>query len=361
MSEELLRLPAEQLFQKEIDALIAAEKNPVPTGWRMSPQSVKTYICGGKVGKTVITPKYIGHERLVEIAISTLVTDRALLLIGEPGTAKSWLSEHLTAAINGDSTKVIQGTAGTTEEQIKYSWNYAMLIAQGPSHEAMLKSPIFNAMETGTIARVEEISRCASEVQDALISILSEKRISVPELAVEVAAKKGFSVIATANTRDKGVNEMSAALKRRFNIVVLPAPANLDSEMEIVRTRVTQLSENLDLNAKQPADDVVEKVCTIFRELRCGETLDRTQKVKGTSGVLSTAEAISLLCNSMALAGSFGRGTITNEDLAAALQGAVIKDEDKDHVAWKEYLENVMKKRGSEWLGLYKACKELTV
>ena len=359
MSEEILRLPAEKLFQKEIDALIAAEKNPVPTGWRMSPQSVKTYICGGKVGKTEITPKYIGHERLVEIAISTLVTDRALLLIGEPGTAKSWLSEHLTAAINGDSTKVIQGTAGTTEEQIKYSWNYAMLIAQGPSHEAMLKSPVFNAMETGTIARVEEISRCASEVQDAWISILSEKRISVPELAVEVAAKKGFSVIATANTRDKGVNEMSAALKRRFNIVVLPAPADLDSEMEIVRTRVTQLSENLDLNAKQPADDVVEKVCTIFRELRCGETLDRTQKVKGTSGVLSTAEAISLLCNSMALAGSFGNGTVANEDLAAALQGAVIKDEDKDAVAWKEYLENVMKKRGSEWLGLYKACKEL--
>lgn len=358
-NETVLRLPAEQLFQKEIDTLIAAEKNPVPTGWRMSPQSVKTYICGGKVGKTEITPKYIGHERLVEIAISTLVTDRALLLIGEPGTAKSWLSEHLTAAINGDSTKVIQGTAGTTEEQIKYSWNYAMLIAQGPSHEAMLKSPVFNAMETGTIARVEEISRCASEVQDALISILSEKRISVPELSMEVAAKKGFSVIATANTRDKGVNEMSAALKRRFNIVVLPAPANLDSEMEIVRTRVTQLSDNLDLNAKQPADEVVEKVCTIFRELRCGETLDRTQKVKGTSGVLSTAEAISLLCNSMALAGSFGNGTITNEDLAAALQGAVIKDEDKDQVAWKEYLENVMKKRGSAWLGLYKACKEL--
>lgn len=358
-NETVLRLPAEQLFQKEIDALIAAEKNPVPTGWRMSPQSVKTYICGGKVGKTEITPKYIGHERLVEIAISTLVTDRALLLIGEPGTAKSWLSEHLTAAINGDSTKVIQGTAGTTEEQIKYSWNYAMLIAQGPSHEAMLKSPVFNAMETGTIARVEEISRCASEVQDALISILSEKRISVPELSIEVAAKKGFSVIATANTRDKGVNEMSAALKRRFNIVVLPAPANLDSEMEIVRTRVTQLSENLDLNAKQPADDVVRKVCTIFRELRCGETLDRAQKVKGTSGVLSTAEAISLLCNSMALAGSFGNGTITNDDLAAALQGAVIKDEDKDQVAWKEYLENVMRKRGSEWLGLYKACRDL--
>ena len=356
---DMQRLPAEQLFQKEIDALIAAEKDPVPTGWRMSPRSVRTYICGGKAGGVEITPKYIGQERLVEIAIATLVTDRALLLIGEPGTAKSWLSEHLTAAINGDSTKVIQGTAGTTEEQIRYSWNYAMLIAQGPSLEAMLKSPVMTAMETGTIARVEEISRCASEVQDALISILSEKRISVPELGLEVPAKKGFSVIATANTRDKGVNEMSAALKRRFNIVVLPAPVDLSAEMEIVRTRVEQQARGLDLNASLPASDVVEKVCTIFRELRSGETLDRSQKVKASSGVLSTAEAISLLCNSMALAGSFGNGTITDRDLAAGLQGAVVKEEEKDTLAWKEYLENVMKKRGSHWSGLYRACRDL--
>ena len=334
-------------------------KDPVPTGWRMSPRSVRTYICGGTAGKTKITPKYIGQERLVEIAIATLVTDRALLLIGEPGTAKSWLSEHLCAAINGDSTKVVQGTAGTTEEQIRYSWNYAMLIAQGPSPAAMLKTPVMTAMETGTIARVEEISRCASEVQDALISVLSEKRISVPELGMEVPARKGFSVIATANTRDKGVNEMSAALKRRFNIVVLPTPADLEAEMEIVRTRVEQQAGNLDLNAAIPDQEVVEKVCTIFRELRNGETLDRSQKVKSASGVLSTAEAISLLCNSMALAGSFGSGAVTDYDLAAGLQGAVVKEEEKDVLAWKEYLENVMKKRGSRWLGLYEACREL--
>ena len=353
------RLPAEELFRGEIDALIANETHPVPTGWRMSPRSVLTYICGGKAGDTVITPKYIGHQRLVEIAIATLVTDRALLLIGEPGTAKSWLSEHLTAAINGDSTRVIQGTAGTTEEQIRYSWNYAMLIAKGPCPEAMVKSPVYRAMESGSIARVEEISRCASEVQDALISLLSEKRVSVPELNIEVPAKKGFSIIATANTRDKGVNEMSAALKRRFNIVVLPSPESLEEEMEIVRTRVEQLSAGLDLSAQLPAGEVVEKVCTVFRELRKGQTLDGAQKLKGTSGVLSTAEAISLLANSMALAGSFGSGAITDRDLAAALQGAVIKDEDKDTVAWKEYLQNIMKKRGSRWLGLYKECSDL--
>lgn len=361
MEQQILRLPAEKLFEEELNALIKAETDPIPQGWRMSPRSVKTYICGGKAGKTKITPKYIGHERLVEIAIATLVTDRSLLLIGEPGTAKSWLSEHLTAAINGDSSRVIQGTAGTTEEQIRYSWNYAMLIANGPSQEAMLKSPVFTAMEEGAIARVEEISRCASEVQDTLISLLSEKRISVPELNMEIPAKKGFSVIATANTRDKGVNDMSAALKRRFNIVVLPSPETLDAEMDIVRTRVEQMSENLDLNAALPKEAVIEKVCTIFRELRQGETLDKKQKLKVTSGVLSTAEAISLLCNSMALAGAFGSGDISDEDVAAGLQGAVVKDEQGDRLAWSEYLENVMKKRGSSWSGLYKACRELNI
>src|SRR4051794_1126956 len=242
-----LRIPAEILYAEELDALMKAEKYALPEGWRMSPRSVLTYICGGKCGKLDITPKYIGHQRLVEIAISTLVTDRALLLIGEPGTAKSWLSEHLAAAITGDSTKVVQGTAGTTEEQIRYTWNYAMLIARGPSHESLIKSPVFRAMESGTIARFEEITRCAAEVQDALISLLSEKRVSVPELQTEVPAAKGFSMIATANTRDRGVNDMSAALKRRFNMVVLPTPATLEVEIDIVRKRVKELGTNLEL------------------------------------------------------------------------------------------------------------------
>src|SRR5882757_120631 len=251
----MLRAPAEVMYAAEIEALIQEDKHERPPGWKMSARAVHTYICGGKAGKLDIRPKYIGHPRLVEIAISTLVTDRSLLLLGEPGTAKSWLSEHLAAAINGDSTKVVQGTAGTTEEHIRYTWNYAMLIAHGPSHDALIKSPIFRAMESGSLARFEEITRCAAEVQDALISLLSEKRISVPELTTEVPAAKGFSVIATANTRDRGVNDMSAALKRRFNMIVLPTPNTLEIEVEIVRKRVKELGTNLELQAAPPAED----------------------------------------------------------------------------------------------------------
>src|SRR5688500_887987 len=353
-----LRARAEVVLAREIDALAAADRHERPPGWKMSPRAVLTYITGGMVGDVTITPKYIGHQRLVEIAISTLVTDRALLLIGEPGTAKSWLSEHLAAAINADSTKVVQGTAGTTEEQVRYTWNYAMLIARGPSPEALIPSAIMRAMESGTLARFEEITRCASEVQDAMISILSEKTIAIPELKSEVPAKRGFSVIATANTRDKGVNDMSAALKRRFNIVVLPTPKTIESEIDIVSKRVRDLAANLRLKAKVPAPEAIEKVVTIFRELRTGQTLDGKAKLKTPSGVLSTAEAISVLANSMALAGNFGSGEVSPNDLASAIQGSVGKEEEKDKDVWQEHLANVLKKRGSEWRPLYTACTE---
>ncbi|EMI55261.1 AAA family ATPase [Rhodopirellula sallentina] len=353
-----MRQPAEVAFAEELDALIRADKDPKPPGWRLSPRSVLTYIVGGKVGTRTILPKYVGNDRVVQIAISTLVTDRALLLIGEPGTAKSWLSEHLAAAINGDSTKVIQGTAGTTEEQVRYTWNYAMLIANGPSNDALIKSPIYHAMEQGSLARFEEITRCASEVQDAMISLLSEKRLSIPELSTELPAAKGFSVIATANTRDRGVNDMSAALKRRFNIVVLPTPAKIETEIEIVTNRVKELSADLSLRSEIPSEDSIEQIVTIFRELRQGQTLDGKNKVKTPSGVLSTAEAISLLAGSMALAGNFGDGSVSAEDLAAGLQGAIVRDEEKDKVVWAEYLKNVVKKRGSAWRSLYTACEE---
>ncbi|UQA61335.1 ATP-binding protein [Polyangium aurulentum] len=356
---DVLREPAERLFARELDALATTDKGERPPGWRLSPRAVLTYVMGGKAGEVEITPKYVGAPRLVEIAIATLATDRALLLLGEPGTAKSWLSEHLAAAITGDSQLLVQGTAGTTEELIRYTWNYALLLAEGPSPRALVPSPFYRAMDEGKLVRFEEITRCPSEVQDALITMLSEKVLVVPELGRAVQARRGFNVIATANTRDRGVNEMSAALKRRFNIVVLPVPADLDTEVQIVSRRVRELGGHLRLPAAPPAEEAVRRVVQVFQELRRGQTIDGKHKLKSPSGVLSTAEAISVLGSGMALAGHFGGGKVTDRDLAAGLLGAVVKEDQKDETVFVEYLENVMKKRGSEWSELYKACKEL--
>ncbi|MGP1387522.1 MAG: ATP-binding protein [Thainema sp.] len=355
----LLRLHAEQQFAEELAELAKADNRQCPPNWKLSPWAVSLYLIGGTLDNGFeITPKYIGNRRLMEIAIATLATDRALLLYGVPGTAKSWVSEHLAAAICGDSTLLIQGTAGTSEEAIRYGWNYAQLLAKGPSMEALVSSPLMKAMSAGQIARIEELTRIPSEVQDTLITVLSEKSLPIPELGEEVQAAKGFNVIATANNRDRGVNELSSALKRRFNTVILPVPDTIDQEVAIVQQRIGSLGKALELPAEVPALEEIRRVVTIFRELRGGATLDGQNKLKSPSGTLSPAEAISVMSSGMALAAHFGDGVLTASDLASGVTGAIVKDPVQDAIVWREYLETVVKERDG-WQDLYRACREV--
>lgn len=355
----VLRLHAEDAYAAELTALAAADDRPRPPGWHLSPWAVTTYLVGGTLPDgTEVSAKYLGSRRLMEIAVASLATDRALLLLGVPGTAKTWVGEHLAAAVSGDSTLVVQGTAGTPEEQLRYGWNYARLLAEGPSAEALVPSPVLRAMQRGSLVRIEELTRIPADVQDALISILSEKTLPVPELHTEVQARRGFNVIATANDRDKGVNDLSSALRRRFNTVVLPLPDTLEQEVEIVRTRVAAVGRSLELPPELAELAQIERVVTVFRELRGGTTLDRRTTVKSPSATLSTAEAISVVTNGTALAAHFGDGVLRAEDVAASLVGAVVKDPVQDRLVWQEYLETVVRDRAG-WEDLYRACREL--
>ena len=324
----------------------------------MTPQCVIRYVMGTDkpVGGVPISAKYVGDRSIVEVAVATLASDRALLLAGEPGTAKSWLSEHLTAAISGTSALIVQGTSGTSEEHIKYGWNYAMLLAEGPSEKALVPSPVLRAMREGKIARFEEITRTGQEVQDALISILSEKQISIPELGSVVGAERGFNVLATANTRDRGVNEMSAALKRRFNFVVIPVVSDLEQEIRIVKKREEELRNDYQVGAPPP-EELSRMLVTMFQELRAGVTQDGKTKLKSTGAVLSTAEAISVLFQSGIMAQSFGGGATTHDHLARALVGAVAKEGADDVKAVREYFETVAKGRGEGWKAFSAAAK----
>ena len=354
----LLREHAEGQFAEELAELAKTDNRQRPPNWLLSPWAVATYILGGTLESGfTITPKYIGLRRVVEVAIATLATDRALLLIGVPGTAKTWLSEHLAAAISGNSTLLVQGTAGTAEETIRYGWNYARLLSEGPSERALVSSPIMLAMRTGKIARVEELTRIPSDVQDTLITILSEKTLPIPELDSEVQAVKGFNIIATANNRDRGVNELSSALRRRFNTVVLPLPGTLDEEVDIVRRRVESLGRSLELPAEPPALEEIRRIVTIFRELRAGTTADGKTKLKSPSGTLSTAEAISVVNNGLALAAHFGDGTMRAQmwRLASSAQSS------KTQCKIKSFGRNISKplpksaKTGKIYIGLVRS------
>lgn len=356
---DILRPHAEEAYADELKALAKQDKGKKPPQWLLSPGAVVTYLHGGTLKDgTVISPKYFGSKRLIEVAVATLVTDRALLLVGIPGTAKTWVSEHLAAAISGRSTLLVQGTAGMSEEALRYGWNYARLLSEGPSANALVASPIMTAMQEGQIARVEELTRVPSDVQDALITILSEKMMPVPELGTEIQARRGFNLIATANNRDKGVNELSSALRRRFNTVVMPLPSSLEEEVKIVQQRVGELGRHLDLPAKMDPIAEIQRLVTIFRELRSGKTADGRTKLKVPSSTLSTAEAISVVNNGQALAVHFGDGDLRANDLAASLTGAIVKDPVQDKIVWQEYLETVVRERKG-WEDLYEACKEL--
>jgi MoxR-like ATPase len=360
MSQSILRPHAEQQFAQELAEITRFDDRPRPPQWKLSPWAVATYILGGALENGFqITPKYIGSRRLVEIAIATLATDRALLLLGLPGTAKSWLSEHLSAAISGDSTLMVQGTAGTNEDALRYGWNYARLLTEGPTRQALVASPVMCAMTDGKLARIEELTRLPSDVQDTLITILSEKSLPIPELGSEVQAVQGFNVIATANNRDRGINELSSALRRRFNTVIMPVPETIDEEVRIVQTRLDGLETALEMPVERPPLEEIQRVVTIFRELRNGVTSDGRVKVKSPTSTLSTAEAISVLNQGLALAAHFGDGQLRASDVASGLVGAVIKDPLQDRAVWLEYLETVMKERAA-WKDLYRACHEVS-
>jgi len=354
---EKLRKPVEETYADEIAAL-SKDEGARPKGWIMTPRSAVTYLMGGKAQDgTSISAKYVGDRRLMETAVSTLMTDRGLLLFGLPGTAKSWVSEHLAAAISGNSTQVIQGTAGTDENQVRYGWNYAQLIAHGPSHDALVPTPLMRAMEAGTICRIEELTRMGSDVQDTLITVMSEKMMPIPELNGSAYAERGFNIIATANNRDKGVNDLSDALKRRFNVVILPLPAGIEEEVSIIVRRVGEMATSLDLPTPRNVADEVHRVVTIFRELRNGMTEDRRTPLKNASGGLSTAEAIAVMVSGISQSTYFNDGRLDAACLGGSMLGAIVKDPVQDRTMLNEYLETVLRtRRGFE--GYYAALSE---
>jgi MoxR-like ATPase len=372
--------PAETLYGDELAFLEHWDGGAKPPGWRRSPRAVVTFVMGSgsetlELPKTSaaddaaprsmrITPKFVGSRAQVERCVVTLAGERGLLLVGEPGTAKSMLSELLGAAISNTSALTVQGTAGTTEDQLRYGWNYAMLIAKGPSPEALVPSPVLTAMRTGAIARVEEVTRCLPEIQDALVSILSDRRLLVPELPGESGdgarvefARKGFNVIATANLRDRGVSEMSAALKRRFNFETVAPIGDLASEVALVRRQAEAALERVE--APMRVDDaVLEALVTAFRDLRTGRSVEGWA-VDQPGTVMSTAEAVGVATALALEAAYFPSDRDAVSSLPGYLLGVVLKDDPKDRGRLLGYWDGAVKRRADGGARLWKRLLEL--
>ncbi len=370
MSEtKMMRPPMEVQYREELEALAANDAARKPIGWKLSPQAVRTFILGSKKpllhnGKEItIKKKYYGNDTLIERCIVTLAGNRGLMLVGEPGTAKSMLSELLSAAISGCSTNTIQGTAGTTEDMIKYSWNYAMLLDRGPVKEALVPSPLYVGMEKGILTRFEEITRTPAQIQDSLISVLSDKVLNVPELGDGglLFAKQGFNVIGTANTRDKGVNEMSSALKRRFNFETVLPVREVALEKQIILQEVEKLTKEnqIEMSVDEAAAEVL---ASTYHELREGVS-SMGHQIDRPSAVMSTAEAVSVYYQTMMSAYYYGDSRISMDAMVQNLVGAVAKENGDDLPKVRSYFQTVIRdksaKEGGIWNAYYEAKKYL--
>jgi MoxR-like ATPase len=363
LQAQTLRPSAEMRYAGEIERLKAVDTDPRPPGWRLSARAVRRFILGDET--LGVSRKFYGDDPLVDRAIVTLISAQGLMLVGEPGTAKSMLSELLAAAISGSSDLAVQGSAGTTDDHIRYSWNYALLLAEGPSERALVPSPVLAAMRTGRIVRVEELTRCPPEIQDALISILSEKTISVPELGETselgtVRARPGFNVIGTANLRDRGVHEMSSALKRRFNFETVHPIADPAFERELI---LAQLKERIPEGAAaaRMEDGVLDLLVSTFQELRHGRTREGIQVAK-PEAVMSTAEAVNVAHAALLEAAFLGDGRVSAAHVANQIQGVVLKDNPEDGKKLKVYVDHIAKDRAEkseDWREFYRSARKL--
>jgi MoxR-like ATPase len=361
--DTVLRPSAEARHAQELARLQAADEGPRPPGWNLSARAVRRFILGDEA--LGISRKFYGDDPLIDRAIVTLISAQGLMLVGEPGTAKSMLSELLAAAISGSSDLVVQGSAGTTDDHIRYSWNYALLLAEGPSLRALVPSPVLTAMRAGRIVRVEELTRCPPEIQDALISILSEKTIAIPELGEtsELAilrARPGFNIIGTANLRDRGVHEMSSALKRRFNFETVHPIADPHFEQTLI---LAQLRERISpgMEMAEIGENVVELLVSTFQDLRNGRTRDGVQLSK-PEAVMSTAEAVNVAHAALLEATFFGEGRVTPAHIASQLQGVVLKDNPEDGKKLKAYVEHIARDRAAkseDWREFYRTASKL--
>ncbi len=367
--QESIKPPVEVKYKEELEALKSNDMGRRPENWMLSPKAVRTFILGSTQpieyeGKEVrIGKKYYGNDVLVERCIVTLAGNRGLMLVGEPGTAKTMLSELLSAAISGVSTNTIQGTAGTTEDMIKYSWNYALLLAKGPSREALVPAPLYIGMERGILTRFEEITRTPAEIQDSLISVMSDKILNVPELGDSgfLFARPGFNVIGTANTRDKGVNEMSSALKRRFNFETVMPVREVAVEKQIIINEVNQLARESHVHM-EAGEDVAQLLASTYHELREGIS-SYGHRIDKPSAVMSTAEAVSVYYQTMLTGYYYGEKRMSVDCLVQNLVGAVSKENKEDLGKVREYFNTVVKdksgKEGGLWKQYYDARKWL--
>ena len=223
-----------------------------------------------------------GQERVIDLALVTLLSGGHALLIGVPGLAKTSLVETLGAVL-GLENKRIQFTPDLMPSDIIGS-EVLEEESGGKRNFRFVKGPIFTQL-----LMADEINRASPKTQSALLQAMQEHHVTMAGVRHDVPLP--FHVLATQNPLEQeGTYPLPEAQLDRFllQIDVSYPDAEAERRMLFATTGTEQRKLKTILTAEElmvaqrlvrqlpVGDQVVDAILQLVRSARPGTGIDQT-------------------------------------------------------------------------------------
>ena len=238
---------------------------------------------GAKIKKVRETTSYIifGQERVIDLALITLLSGGHALLIGVPGLAKTSLVETLGTVL-GLQNKRIQFTPDLMPSDIVGAEVLEESTA-GRRSFRFVEGPIFTQL-----LMADEINRASPKTQSALLQAMQEHHVTVAGIRHDVP--RPFHVLATQNPLEQeGTYPLPEAQLDRFLLQIDVSYPDIAAErrMLFATTGVEERALKTILSAEElmvaqrlvrqlpVGDQVVDAILKLVRSARPGTDIDQ--------------------------------------------------------------------------------------